>query len=512
MSSSVMSVGLQGLRGEKVRVEADVRPDKEQLVIVGLPDTSMKESKERVLSCLHGLGFDLGMKKITIHLSPADMRKSGTGFDGAMLLAAYQELTDAPLPLTDEICVITSITLHGELVPFHGILPAIQQALSLGFKQIYLPPVDVSFLQYEKGVQLIPLPTVETLIGHLRGQATFIPEGPLLSMFAAGKSRHALPETDFSAIRGQEQAKRALEIAAAGGHHTLLIGPPGCGKSMLAGAYQTILPDLSKEEALEVYSLYHLAREKQGITLRPPYRQPHHSSSDTSLIGGGTYPKPGEISMAHRGILFLDELGEFPRKTLDMLRQPMEAGEVTISRVRQTVSYPSDFTLIAATNPCPCGYYGSHERYCTCSAKQVRNYQLKVSGPILDRLDFVLTLKSSGLKMESSSETSAAIRQRVGSAREMQKRRYGNHHLNGTAPFQLLDRQSGLTAEQREYISEVCFMERWSNRTQVKLIRIARTVSDLQGSEQVTDSAIEEAVEWKKLPTALQTPVLQGGE
>ncbi|PIC86108.1 hypothetical protein CSV72_09835 [Sporosarcina sp. P20a] len=220
-------------------------------------------------------------------------------------------------------------------------------------------------------------------------------EGFLSPVIIEQAPTHEQPETDFSSIRVQQQAKRALEIAAAGGHHTLLIGPPGYGKSMLASAFSSIMSDLAQEEALEVYSLYHLAREKQGMTLRPPYRQPHHSASAISFIGGGTYPKPGEISLAHRVILFLDELGEFSRKTLDMLRQPMESGEVTISRVKQTVSYPASFTLIAATNPCPCGYYGSHERYCTCSSKQVTNYQLKVSGPILERLDFVLSLQSS---------------------------------------------------------------------------------------------------------------------
>ena len=509
MASTVMSIGLQGLKGERVRVEADIRVDKEQCVIIGLPDASIKESKERILSCLHHLDFDLTMKKITIHLSPADIRKSGTGFDGAMLLAAIQELTDQPLPLDDSICVITSLSLHGELVPFHGLLPAIQQALTLGFKRIYLPPVDVSFLDFVQDVELIPLPTVEALLEHLRGQSTLMFEGFLSPVITEQAPTHEQPETDFSSIRGQQQAKRALEIAAAGGHHTLLIGPPGCGKSMLASAFSSIMSDLAQEEALEVYSLYHLAREKQGMTLRPPYRQPHHSASAISLIGGGTYPKPGEISLAHRGILFLDELGEFSRKTLDMLRQPMESGEVTISRVKQTVSYPASFTLIAATNPCPCGYYGSHERYCTCSSKQVTNYQLKVSGPILDRLDFVVSLQSSGLKEKTTSESSEDIRKRIAKARKLQRVRYGNDLRNGTVSFQQLERTAGFTAEQLNIIGDVCFERKWSNRTQVKLIRIARTISDLQERPDISMEALEEAIKWKQLPTGLQ---MIGGE
>ncbi|ARD48853.1 hypothetical protein SporoP33_11865 [Sporosarcina sp. P33] len=320
MSSAVMSVGLQGMKGERIRVEANVRIDKEQCVIIGLPDASMKESKERVLSCLHQLDFDLSMKKLTIHLSPADLRKSGTGFDGAMLLAAYQELTDSPLPIDNSVCVITSLSLSGELLPFHGLLPAVQQALSLGFKRIYLPPVDVSFLHDTAEAELVPLPTVEALVEHLRGQSSFLFEGILTSVISTAADDSEGFQTDFSAVRGQSQAKRALEISAGGGHHTLLVGPPGCGKSLLASAFSSIMPDLRKEDALEVYSLYHLAREKKGMSLRPPYRQPHHSASAISLIGGGTYPKPGEISLAHRGVLFLDELGEFSRKTLDMLR------------------------------------------------------------------------------------------------------------------------------------------------------------------------------------------------
>ncbi|PIC63515.1 magnesium chelatase [Sporosarcina sp. P13] len=509
MASTVWSVGLQGLKGERIRVEADIRDDKEQCVIIGLPDVSIKESKERILSCLHHLAYDLSMKKITIHLSPADIRKSGTGFDGAMLLAAIQELTDQPLPLDDSICVITSLSLHGELVPFHGLLPAIQQALTLGFKRIYLPPVDVSFLNYAKDVELIPLPNVEALLNHLRGQSTLLFDGLLAPVITEQATFQEQYETDFSAIRGQQQAKRALEIAAAGGHHTLLIGPPGCGKSMLAGAFSSIMPDLAQEEALEVYSLYHLAREKQGITLRPPYRQPHHSASAISLIGGGTYPKPGEISLAHRGLLFLDELGEFSRKTLDMLRQPMESGEVTISRVKQTVSYPASFTLIAATNPCPCGYYGSRERYCTCTQKQITHYQLKVSGPILDRLDFVLSLESSGLKEQTTAESSLDIRKRLEKARELQRIRYGRNVLNGTVSFQLLEQTAGLTSDQLNLIGDICFEHKWSNRTQVKLIRIARTIADLQGSTGITASALQEAIEWKRLPTGLQ---LVGGD
>ena len=248
----------------------------------------------------------------------------------------------------------------------------------------------------------------------------------------------------------------------------------------------------------EIYSIYHLAKERRGFSVRPPYRYPDQSASAIALIGGGTYPKPGEISLAHHGVLFLDELGEFSRKSLDMLRQPLETGEVTISRVRQSVTYPSSFTLIAATNPCPCGYYGSTERYCTCTAAQVRAYQLKASGPLLDRLDFVLTLKSVGIAETTNRQTSAEIRQRIDKARQLQRERYGKGSLNSNIPVQILLDTCEISDSQSDLLKKFCFTEKWSNRTQVKLIRIARTITDLAGDLAIADCMLQEAVEWKR--------------
>ncbi|WP_432354379.1 YifB family Mg chelatase-like AAA ATPase [Sporosarcina sp. A2] len=491
------------MKGHIVKVEANVRSDKESCVIVGLPDASMKESKERILSCLHALDLDMTMKKITIHLSPSDKRKTGTGYDGAMLLAVLREMIEEPIPIDDKMCVLASLSLDGRLVPFHGLVPVIQQAVLLGFERIILPPVDVRFLGGTLTAELVPLSDVKQLLGYLRGQLALEMDTPQ-RLVEEEDMTELVSATDFSKVRGHRDVKRVLEIAAAGGHHVLMSGPPGCGKSMLADAFHTIVPDLPNEEMLEVYSVYHLAKETRGFSVRPPYRSPHHSASAISLVGGGTYPKPGEISLAHRGVLFLDELGEFSRKTLDMLRQPMETGEVTISRVRQSVTYPSSFILIGATNPCPCGYFGSNERYCTCTSQQVRAYQLKASGPLLDRLDFVLTLKSVGLTKESAAETSVEIRFRTKKAQELQRTRYKSVGLNGNVPGALLLATSGLTVAQTRSLQEVCYKEKWSNRTQVKLIRIARTIADLEGTEAISENAIQEAVHWKRLASLHQ--------
>ncbi|MCZ2258623.1 magnesium chelatase domain-containing protein [Sporosarcina sp. G11-34] len=280
MASHIMSVGLQGMKGHVVRVEASVRSDKEQCVIIGLPDASIKESKERVLSCLHALDLDIEMKKITIHLSPADVRKSGTGFDCAMLLAVMQEVLKKPLPIDDSTCVLSALSLNGELMQFHGMIPAIQQAIILGFKRIILPPIDVSFLRKVSDVELVPLPNINTLVSYLQGQPSLVFDHPTQLLVEEHESSTTTQSTtDISSIRGHKAAKRAMEISAAGGHHILLSGPPGCGKSMLADAFHTILPDLPHEAMLELYGIYHLAREARGFSSRPPYRNPHHSAS-----------------------------------------------------------------------------------------------------------------------------------------------------------------------------------------------------------------------------------------
>ncbi|MFZ7942088.1 YifB family Mg chelatase-like AAA ATPase [Neobacillus sp. 19] len=304
---------------------------------------------------------------------------------------------------------------------------------------------------------------------------------------------------DFQQIFGHGDAKHALEIAAAGEHHVLMTGPPGCGKSLLAESFPSILPSLSKEAWLEVLSLYQLSRSTYSQSHLPPYRSPHHSASGVAIIGGGQYPKPGEISLAHRGVLFLDEIGEFPRKTLDMLRQPLENGLITISRTHASISYPASFLLIAAMNPCPCGYSGSNAHYCTCSTKQILTYQNRLSGPLRDRFDINLTLRPVNLNaakggIHEQEEPSKIVQERVGLARERQYDRYGGEICNGRVPYDILLRASPLTVTQQSNLQKQAIKKNWSNRTQIKIIRLARTISDLQGTPAITDRSINEAI------------------
>ncbi|MDR7079569.1 Mg chelatase-like protein [Neobacillus niacini] len=342
---------------------------------------------------------DIHTKKITVILSPLEFKKTGPGYDAAMVLVVLKSIGKLDGELNEDMCIIGAISLKCDIEPFEGIVPVITNAIRLGFKKIFIPPINTRIFPNTIGTELIPVSTISSLISYLKGQlkADHLFSFPI-EVNEEVSSKVEEPQIDFQSVIGHRLAKRALEISAAGGHHVLLSGPLGCGKRMLAEAFPSIFPDLSPEETLELYGIYQLGREELPSMTRRSMRHPHHSASATSLLGGGTYPKPGEVSFAHYGILFLDEMGEFSKKTLDMLRQPLENSRITINRAKQSVTYPADFTLIAATNPCPCGHLGSSQCYCVCTPKQIATYQQRISGPILDRIDFVLTLKNVSLK------------------------------------------------------------------------------------------------------------------
>ncbi|MFA9559283.1 YifB family Mg chelatase-like AAA ATPase [Evansella sp. AB-rgal1] len=496
MSAKVTSIGLKGLEGYRVQVEVQVIEGVESIVVVGLPDASVKESKERVSSALYSLGFPLVELKIVINLSPSEVKKNGPLFDLAIAIGILKSGHFMKEKIPDDAGFIGALSLDGSVLPVEGIIAAILAAKKLKLRKLYLP-FDPSIPSVEiSNLELIYISSIQDAIDHIAGRQPlpFIQEKTIVE-------EKQVVQRDFNQIIGHKLAKRALEIAAAGNHFVLMDGPPGCGKSLLSETFVSILPPLSKEAQLEKISLYQLAGASYHSLTSPPYRHPHHSASAVSLIGGGTNPKPGEVSLAHHGVLFMDELGEFSKKTLDMLRQPLENEKVTISRVHSTVTYPAKFIFIAAMNPCPCGYLGSTTQYCTCSEKQINSYKNRVSGPILERIDILLTLKSVNLKghIFRGIESSDDIKKRVQSARDIQYNRYGMEACNGSVPFEKLINHSPLTSEQHHLLQRVCIQKGLSNRVQIKIIRLARTIADLNGSEMINNEALMEAFSLRKI-------------
>lgn len=391
--------------------------------------------------------------------------------------------------IPNSTCFIGALSLDGSIHPFEGMLAAALAAKKIGYTRLYMPfHSDLPELIINE-VEIVFVSTLRDVLQHLSEQV-------ISERFVAKK----LPEQicydqDFGQIIGHTYAKRAFEIAAAGEHHVFMNGPPGCGKSMLAEAFPSILPPLSYEARLEKISLYQLAGMDYEAIHQPPFRAPHHSASNISIIGGGQNPKPGEISLAHRGVLFLDEMAEFSKKTLDMLRQPIETGKVTISRVRSIVTYPAAFLLIGAMNPCPCGYLGSTSHYCTCTPKQIKSYQNRISGPIRDRFDISLTLKAVDIENSSSiRQSSIEIRQRVKKARERQYERYGHEMCNGRAPYETLLTKGEFQDNVKKHLQNLVIKKNWSTRVQVKILRLARTISDLKAEVSVTEDSLREAM------------------
>lgn len=494
MCAKVTSIGLKGMEGYRVQVEVKTFVGLDSIRIVGLPDTAVKESKERIIAALRSMEYTLSGQKIIINLSPAEQKKSGPMYDLPMAISMLISLGELGVTISENTGFIGALSLEGVILPVEGMLPAVLAAKKLGLNRLFMPlDEQLPFLDF-CGLEIVYVATLREVIDHLSGSGRST--APILP-------KREMPESenesflDFRQIIGHQSNKRALEVAAAGEHHVLMTGPPGCGKSLLAESFPSILPPLSIEAQLEMISLYQLSGNTNPRAVIPPFRNPHHSASSVSIIGGGTYPKPGEISLAHRGVLFLDEIAEFPKKTLDMLRQPFESGKITISRTHATISYPASFVLLAAMNPCPCGYAGSLTHYCTCTPRQIIAYQNRLSGPLRDRFDIHLLVRPVNLKEESSGdgESSEKIRQRVAESRNRQYERYGKELCNSRVSYDTLRKTSPLTEAQQQNLQQHAINKNWSNRTQIKIIRLARTISDLDGSTPITDKSIGEAVE-----------------
>lgn len=492
MTVKVSSIGLKGLEGYRVQVEARISLGTESMIIVGLPDASVKESRERVIAALSHFGADVTDQKVVVNLSPSEQKKNGPLFDLAIGIAALKELDVIKCEIPSNTAFIGALSLDGTVVKADGMLPALISAKKLGIKLIYFPHDPLIPVHMLEGLECVVVQHIEEVVNHLGGQSS-LSLHPTLESESTHLNVAPYPK-DFRHVIGHEYAKRALEIAAAGEHNVLMSGPPGCGKSLIAETFPSILPPLTNKAQLEVMSLYQLAGEKREQHHHVPFRHPHHSASAVAIIGGGSTPRPGEISLAHRGVLFLDEMAEFTKKSLDMLRQPLETGIVTISRVHSTVTYPSSFLLIGAMNPCPCGYIGSNHQYCTCSEKQILSYRNRLSGPIYDRMDILLSLQSINLDQPvKRQETSDDIRARVEKARSIQYDRYQTEVSNAKVPLEWLTDRSPLTMEQQRMLTKITAKQNWSNRVQVKIIRLARTISDLAGEKEITDGALWEA-------------------